>query len=140
LDAIGRAEAYTDLDDRPELATDPPAHPTVEPLPVQPPGVGPPCPPSPRRLTKNQRKNLRDRLAHRAQRELEGGGLKACSQKHRGLAKGHPLGVDANVARDLPRSRPAWVGLRELEDDRHLYGLEELQGTYGLRLVEWDGR
>jgi hypothetical protein len=61
-------------------------------------------------------------------------------KKHRGLAKAHPLGVDADVASDLPHSKPAWVGLRELEDDRKVYGLEELQGGYGLRLFEWDGR
>jgi hypothetical protein len=89
---------------------------------------------------KNQRKNLRDHVAHRALRELDRGGPKACSWRHQGLAKEHPLDVDANVESDLPHSKPAWVGLHELEDDHSLYTLTELQGTFGLWLFDWDGR
>jgi hypothetical protein len=109
-------------------------------MPAPPPSEGNARPPPKKSLTKNQKKNLKDRQARRAQRELSGGDLKECSKKHRGLAKRHPLGVDADVASDLPHSKPAWVGLRELEDDWNIYGLEELQGRYGLRLFEWDGK
>jgi hypothetical protein len=141
LGAIGRAEAHADLEDRPVLAPNPCAHAAVEPAPTQlPPSAGPPGLVLPGRLTKNQRKNLRDRAARRALRELDGGGPKACSRRHRGLAKERPLDVDANVESDLPHSKPAWVGLRELEDDRSLYTLTELRGTFGLRLFDWDGR
>jgi hypothetical protein len=68
-----------------------------------------------------------------------GGGPKACSVKYRALAKTHPLSVKTDAANDLPHSKPAWIGLREIEEDRTVYGLAELQENFGLRLFEWDG-
>jgi hypothetical protein len=97
-------------------------------------------PPPPKKLTKNQKKNLKDRQARNATREVRGSGPKACSEKYRASAKNHPLRSDADLANDLPHSKPAWIGLREVEEDRNVYGLAELQEKFGLRLFEWDGK
>ena len=48
--------------------------------------------------------------------------------------------VDSNTATDLPHSKPAWIGVRELEGDWNVYSLTELQEVYGMQLVEWDGK
>ena len=100
----------------------------------------PPAPPPGERLTKNQKKNLRDRLLRKSRRELNGGGPKECSKKYRESARQHPVHVNASAATDLPHSKPAWIGVRELEEDWNVYGLDELQEKYGLRLIEWDGK
>jgi hypothetical protein len=97
-------------------------------------------PPTSKRLTKNQKKNLKDRQVRRATRELGGDGPKACSKKYRASAKNRPLKSDIDVANDLPHSKPAWIGLREMEQDRAVYGLAELQERFGLRYFEWDGK
>jgi hypothetical protein len=92
-------------------------------------------------LTKNQKKNARDREIRRKKRMLSGlggGGLKSCARKYRKLAKKHSLAVDAD-AQDLPHSRPGWVGLQEVKADQNIYGLKELLEKFGLRLVPWDG-
>lgn len=143
VEAIARAEAHADDDDDlPELETGPsgenPATPAQ--VPESPPPGCPAPPPSPKKLTKNQKKNLRGRQVRSAARELRGSGPKACSLKYRASAKTRPLKSDVDLARDLPHSKPAWVGLRKIEDDQNVYGLAELQDTYGLRLFEWDGR
>ena len=91
-------------------------------------------------LTKNQKKNLKDRLLRRGCQELNGSGPKECSKKYRESARQQPLHINTNAATDLPHSKPAWIGVRELEEDRNIYGLGELQEKYGLRLVEWDGK
>jgi hypothetical protein len=141
FDAIGRAEAHSNLDDCPELEAYPShASPVGMPTPAQPPKVGPPCPNPSKALTKNQKKNLKDCKACRAQRALSVGGIKGCSKKHWGLAARHPLGIDTDITSNLPHSKPAWVGLHELESEQKVYGLQELQEGHGLQLIEWDGR
>jgi hypothetical protein len=144
LDAIARAEAYSeaysDAEDLPELEVDPTGantSPAVVPSTTLPPYTQSP---PPKRLTKNQKKNLKDRQARKVTRELNGSGPKECSQKYRELAKKHPLGVESNAAYDLPHSKPSWIGLREIEEDRVVYGLAELQQKFKLQLFEWDGK
>ena len=137
FDAIARAEALADELERLELEqsgleNDPSGHsPAEEKLATPPPAE---------RLTKNQKKNVKDRLLRRSRRELNGSGPKGCSKKYREPARQHPLHVNASAATDLPHSKPAWIGVRELEEDWSVYGLDELQEKYGLRLVEWDGK
>jgi hypothetical protein len=91
------------------------------------------------RLTKTQKRNLKARELRRKERGLGADGLKSCAQKYRESAKGSGInvGTDSN---DLPRSKPGWIGLREVEDDRRVYGLVELQETFGLKLFPWDGK
>jgi hypothetical protein len=91
------------------------------------------------RLTKTQKKNLKARELQRKERGLGVGGLKGCALKHRESAKGNGISVGTDT-KDLPHSKPGWIGLREVEDDWHVYGLEELQGKFGLRLIPWDGK
>jgi hypothetical protein len=91
------------------------------------------------RLTKTQKRNLKARALRRKERGLGSDGLKSCAQKYRESAKGNGINVGTD-AKDLPHSKPGWISLREVEDDRHVYGLEELQEKFGLRLIPWDGR
>jgi hypothetical protein len=111
---------------------------TAQALPVSPPGHA--LPPPPTKLTKNQKKNLKDRQARNAAREAGGSGPKACSEKYRASAKNNALRSDADLANDLPHSKPAWIGVREMEEDRKVYGLAELLEKFKLRLIEWDGK
>jgi hypothetical protein len=134
LDAIARAEALADELEPAELEANPSGDGPAE---AEARSTAPTTPAE--RLSKNQKKNLKDRILRRRRRELNSSGPKECSQKYRESARKNPLGVDSDGA-DLPRSKPAWIGVRELEEDRHVYTLAELQETYGLRLVEWDGK
>lgn len=141
FDAIARAEAHYDLEDDAELETNPtgvcPAATPAEDLTTEN-GQAGSLPP--RGLTKNQKKNLKDRLARRDRRGLNAGSPKECSKKHRQSAKKHAMRVDTNTATDLPHSKPAWIGVRELEEDWTVYTLKELQETFGLQLIDWDGK
>ena len=132
LDAIARAETFADELDHVELEANPSIH--------CPPEAPPATPPPAERLTKNQKKNVKDRLLRKSRRELNGSGPKECSQKYRESARQHPVFVDSNTATDLPHSKPAWIGVCELEGDWYVYSLTELQEVYGMQLVEWDGR
>jgi hypothetical protein len=111
---------------------------TAQTPPVSPPGHAPSLPPA--KLTKNQKKNLKDRQARNSARELRGSGPKACSEKYRASAKKNTLTSDTDLANDLPHSNPGWIGVREMEDDRYVYRLAELQEKFGLVLIEWDGK
>jgi hypothetical protein len=91
------------------------------------------------RLTKTQKKNLKARELRRKERGLGFGGLKGCALKHRESAKGNGINMGTD-AKDLPHLKPGWISLREVEDDWHVYGLEELQEKFGLRLIPWDGK
>jgi hypothetical protein len=91
------------------------------------------------RLTKNQKKNLKDRCARNKVRELRAGEPKQCSLRYKGSAKGQPVSVNADAAADLPRSKPAWIGLRDIEGEWKVYSLKELQEVFGLELFDWDG-
>jgi hypothetical protein len=132
LDAIARAEALGGEVEPVELEADPPCGGAAEPKLATPPPT--------ERLTKGQKKNIKDRLLRRSRRELNGSGPKECAKKYRESAKKDPLHTSATAATDLPHSKPAWIGARELENVKRVYSLDELQGKYGLRLVEWDGR
>ena len=144
VEAVARAEAHAaagDEDDQLELETPSDASPLVEASTHTAPAEQmPPPPPLPTRLTKNQKKNLKDRRVRNAARELRRGGPKACSEKYWTSAKNRPLNTQADAAHDLPHSKPAWIGLRERKESRHIYGLVELREKFGLRLFEWDGK
>jgi hypothetical protein len=71
---------------------------------------------------------------------LRGSGPKGCLEKYTALAKKHLLRSNVNTSTDLPHSKPAWVGLREMEEGWKVYGLVELQERFGLCLFEWDGK
>jgi hypothetical protein len=71
---------------------------------------------------------------------LRGNGPKECSEKYTALAMNRPLRSNVDTKTDLPHSKPAWVGLHEMEDDQKVYGLVDLQEKFGLHLVEWDGK
>ena len=112
------------------------ANPSIHCLPEAPPATPPPA----EHLTKNQTKNIKDRLLRKSRRELNGSSPKECSQKYRESTRQHPVFIDSNTATDLPHSKPAWIGVRELEGDWNVYSLTELQEVYGMQLVEWDGK
>jgi hypothetical protein len=90
-------------------------------------------------LTKTQKRNLKARALWRKERGLGSDGLKSCAQKYRESIKGNGISMGTD-AKDLPHSKPQWISLREVEDDWHVYGLEELQEKFSLRLIPWDGR
>jgi hypothetical protein len=133
-EAITRAEAQPDDTDAELEPTDPRNH---HKEPANPSGCPEAAPMA--RLTKNQKKNLKDRAVRRKERGPRGGSLKSCATGYRESAKRSGINVSTD-AQDFPHSRPGWIGIRGVETDRNVYGLEELQEKFGLRLISWDGK
>lgn len=100
----------------------------------------------PDQLTRCQKKNIKKRAKRLESRkrvqEATGTSLKACSLKHRSAAIASKLTPQHNLD-ELEDSKllslPAWIAKKD-EQDWVVYGFEEVVDSFGMTLIDWDGR